>query len=101
MCSRSYTSKKVRSIRVLGLLYLGHLHRPFHIWEDNPLLDKYKIGFVGSFTRVNKSKKNSPGSSKDSLAHSPSSLHPCLSIALLLSRQTPPNLNVVAPEATG
>ena len=91
----------MRSIRVLGLLYLGHLHRPFHIWADNPLLDKYKIGFVGSFTRVNKSKKNSPGSSKASLALSPSSIHLPSSIALLHGRQTPPDLNVVAPEATG
>ena len=80
--------QKVRSIRVLGLLYLGHLHRLFHIWADNPLLHKYKIGFVGSFTRVNKIQKISPGSSKASLAQSPSSLHLCLSIALLLSRQT-------------
>ena len=93
--------QKVRSIRVLGLLYLGHLHRPFHIWADNPLLDKYKIGFVGSFTRVNKIQKISPGLSKASLAHSPSSPHLCSSIALLLSRQTPPNINVVSPEATG
>ena len=93
--------QKVIQLGFLGLLYLGHLHRPFHTWADNPLLYKVQIRLLGSITRVVKIQKFSPGSSDSSLAPSPSFLHLLLSIASLLSRQTPPNLIVVAPEATG
>ena len=44
--------QKVRSIRVLGLLYLGLIHCPFHIWADNPLLYKVQNNGFGSITWV-------------------------------------------------
>ena len=72
----------------LGLLYLGHLHRPFHTWADNPLLFKVQMRLLGLITWVIKIQKISPGSSNSSFAPSPSFLHLFLSIASILRRQT-------------